>query len=140
MKNNYEQRGREVVPDVEEKNIILCEKWIVSFSESRRDGSKLSYREFFAQGYYEAYDIVMSYAETQNVHIRWFKEKRNCGSKFLNYNFIKLESFCTYCNKRFNNQDPIPCNHSNCYSSFCSRLCMNDHSMLLHKSNLSNNN
>ena len=67
------------------------------------------------------------------IDIRWFKEKRNCGGTLANYKSVKLESFCTYCNKRFNHEEPIPCNHVNCYSTFCSRHCMNDHIMLLHK-------
>lgn len=81
---------------------------------------------------YEAYDIVMNYAEKQSVDIRWFKEKRNCGNTFPKYDIMKLESFCTYCNKRFNHQDPVPCDHHDCSSIFCSRDCMNDHVMLLH--------
>ena len=133
MKNHNEQRSRENVPAVDENNIVPYEKWIVCFSDSRKKGIKLSYREFFAQGFYEAFDMVMTYAEKQNVDIRWFKEKRNCGGTLANYKFVKLESFCTYCNKRFNHEEPIPCNHVNCYSTFCSRHCMSDHIILLHK-------
>lgn len=132
--NDKEQRDREVVSDGDEKNTIPYEKWIVSFANSRKNNIKGSYREFFAQGFYEAYDIVMTYAEKQNVDVRWFKEKRNTGSAFSNYKVTKLESFCTYCNKKFNHDDPIPCYHAYCYSKFCSRECMNDHLMLLHRS------
>jgi hypothetical protein len=124
---------RKIVSAVEEKNIIPYEKWIVSFSDSRKDNIKIYHREFFAQGFYEAYDIVMTYAEKQNLDVRWFKEKRNCGSTFSSYNVTKLESFCTYCNKNFNHAEPLPCKDLNCYSMFCSRECMNDHLTLLHR-------
>jgi len=43
LKNHDEQRGREIVPAVDENNIIPYEKWIVSFSDSRKKGIKLSY-------------------------------------------------------------------------------------------------
>jgi hypothetical protein len=131
---DHEQLGREIVSAVDEKNIIPYEKWIASFSDSRKNNIKISYREFFAQGFYEAYDIVMTFAEKQNVDVRWFKEKRNCGGSISNYKITKLESFCTYCNRKFNHADPIPCNHANCYSTFCSRECLDDHLMLLHRS------
>ena len=132
--SDKEQTDREIVSAADEKNILPYEKWIVSFSDSRKNNIKISYREFFAQGFYEAYDIVMTYAEKQNVDVRWFKEKRNCGGTFSNYKITKLESFCTYCNKKFYHDDPIPCYHAYCYSIFCSRECMNDHLMLLHRS------
>lgn len=132
---DHEQRQRKIVSAVEEKNIIPYEKWIVSFSDSKKDNIKTYHREFFAQGFYEAYDIVMTYAEKQNLDIRWFKEKRNCRT-LSNYRITKLESFCTYCNKRFNHVDPIPCKHLNCYSIFCSRECMSDHLTLLHRSKI----
>lgn len=130
---DHEQLGREIVSAVDEKNIIPYEKWIVSFSDSRKNNIKIYYREFLAQGFYEAYDIVMTFAEKQNVDVRWFKEKRNCGGIISNYKITKLESFCTYCNRKFNHADPIPCNHTNCYSIFCSRVCLDDHVMLLHR-------
>jgi len=131
---DHEQLGREIAPAIDEKNIIPYEKWIVSFSDSRKNNIKISYREFFAQGFYEAYDIAMTFAEKQNVDVKWFKEKRNCGGSISNYKITKLESFCTYCNRKFNHVDPIPCNHVNCYSIFCSRECLDDHVMLLHRS------
>ena len=131
---DHEQLGREIVSAVDEKNIIPYEKWIVSFSDSRKNNIKISYREFFAQGFYEAYDIVMTFAEKQNVDVRWFKEKRNCGGSISNYKITKLESFCTYCNRKFNHVDPMPCNHANCHSIFCSRECLDDHLMLPHRS------
>ena len=131
----HEKREWEIVSSIDEKNAIPYEKWIVSFADCRKNKIKISYREFFAQGFYEAYDTVMTYAEKQNLDIRWFKEKRNCGNTFSKYEITKLESFCTYCNRRFNHQDPVLCLHNNCNSMFCSRNCMNDHIMLLHNSN-----
>jgi hypothetical protein len=131
---DHEQTGRKIVSSMDEKNIIPYEKWLVSFSVLRANNIKISLREFLAQGYYEAYDIVMTYAEKQNLDVRWFKEKRNCGSAFSNRDITKLESFCTYCNKKFNHADPIPCKHINCHSIFCSRQCLNYHVKLLHRS------
>ena len=133
MISHNERRIREIKPAIKEDNIIPYEKWIVAFSNPRKKSNKLSYREFFAQGFYEAYDTVMTYAEKLNVDIRWFKEKRNCGDLFTNHKFIELESFCTYCNNMFNHQDPIPCINKNCYSIFCSKNCMNEHISLLHR-------
>jgi hypothetical protein len=125
-----------IVSSIDEENTIPYEKWIVSFADSRRSKIKISFREFLAQGFYEAYDTVMTYAEKQNLDVRWFKEKRNCGNVFSQFEITKLETFCTYCNRKFNHQDPIPCRHDECNSVFCSRKCMNDHIMLLHKGNL----
>ena len=132
--NKHEKKEREVISGIDEKNTIPYEKWIVSFADGRKSTIKISYREFYAQGYYEAYDMVMTYAEKQNLNVRWFKEKRSCGIKFSEYEIAKLESFCTYCNRKFNHQDPVPCIHNNCNSMFCSRNCMNEHIMLLHNS------
>lgn len=128
-------KGNEIISSIDEKNTIPYEKWIVSFVDSRKNKSKISFREFLAQGFYEAYDIVMTYAEKQNFDVVWFKEKRNCGNAFSQFEITKLESFCTYCNRGFNNQDPVICPQNDCNSVFCSRNCMNDHIMLLHKSN-----
>lgn len=123
-----------IVSSTDEDNTIPYEKWIVSFADSRKSKIKISFREFFAQGFYEAYDIVMTYAEKQNLDVSWFKEKRNCGNVFSQFEITKLESFCTYCNRKFNHHDPVPCHHDECNSVFCSRNCMNDHIRLLHNS------
>jgi hypothetical protein len=125
-----------IVSTADEENTIPYEKWIVSFANSGRSKIKISFREFLAQGFYEAYDTVMTYAENQNLDVRWFKEKRNCGNAFSQFEITKLESFCTYCNRKFNHQEPVPCHHDECNSVFCSRNCMNDHIMLLHDRNL----
>jgi hypothetical protein len=76
----------------------------------------------------------MTYAEKQNLDVSWFKEKRNCGNVFSQFEITKLESFCTYCNRKFNHQDPVPCHDDKCNSVFCSRNCMSDHIRLLHNS------
>jgi len=123
-----------IVSSADEDNTIPYEKWIVSFADSRKSKIKISFREFFAQGFYEAYDIVMTYAEKQNLDVSWFKEKRNCGNFFSQFEITKLESFCTYCNRKFNHQDPVPCHDDKCNSVFCSRNCMSDHIRLLHNS------
>lgn len=123
-----------IVSSADEDNTIPYEKWIVSFADSRKSKIKISFREFFAQGFYEAYDIVMTYAEKQNLDVSWFKEKRNCGNVFSQFDITKLESFCTYCNRKFNHQDPVPCHDDECNSVFCSRNCMSDHIRLLHNS------
>jgi len=125
-----------IVSSIDEENTIPYEKWIVSFADSRRNKIKISFREFLAQGFYEAYDTVMTYAEKQNLDVMWFKEKRNCGNVFSQFEITKLETFCTYCNRKFNHQDPVPCRHDECNSVFCSRNCMNDHIVLLHNSNI----
>lgn len=125
-----------IVSSVDEDNTIPYEKWVVSFADTRKSKIRISFREFFAQGFYEAYDTVMTYAEKQNLDVRWFKEKRNCGNIFSQFEITKLESFCTYCNRKFNDQDPVPCHHDDCNSMFCSRNCMSDHIMLLHNSNI----
>ena len=123
-----------IVSSADEDNTIPYEKWIVSFADNRKSKVKISFREFFAQGFYEAYDIVMTYAEKQNLDVSWFKEKRNCGNVFSQFEITKLESFCTYCNRKFNHQDPVPCHDDKCNSVFCSRNCMSDHIRLLHNS------
>jgi hypothetical protein len=131
-----QKKKEKIVSSVDEDNAIPYEKWIVSFVDTRKSKIRIYFREFFAQGFYEAYDTVMTYAEKQNLDVRWFKEKRNCGNIFSQFEITKLESFCTYCNRKFNDQDPVPCHNDDCNSMFCSRNCMNDHIMLLHNSNI----
>lgn len=114
---------------VDDDDIILPEKWLVEFRDSR--GFSFV-RQFHAPGFYEAYDAAMSYAEKLTLEILWFKEKRNCGLEYLNRNIPRLESFCTYCNKRFNHIDPLKCADINCCSEFCSRQCAQNHQDLKH--------
>ncbi len=113
---------------------IPAEKWLVAYrnpdSKKHPDGS-IFMRQFYAPGYYEAYDIVLTYAEKMNLEVLWFREKRSC-EQFLNRDFLELESVCTYCNKKFNHVEPIPCIDNGCSAEFCSRECMIDHHRLRH--------
>lgn len=113
---------------------LAFEKWLVAFrnpaSKRHPDGS-VFVRQFYAPGYYEAYDTVMTHAENMSLEVLWFREKRSC-EPFLNRNFPELESICTYCNKRFNHSDPIPCAVTECAGLFCSRECLVEHSKMKH--------
>jgi hypothetical protein len=114
---------------------IPAEKWLVAYrnpqSKKRPEGSAFM-RQFYAAGYYEAYDTVMTYAEKLRLEVLWFREKRSC-EPFVNSDFPVLESLCTFCNKKFNHAEPIPCHHDNCRSEFCSRECMKEHCVLKHR-------
>ena len=115
---------------------IPAEKWLVAYrnpaSRKNPEGSTFL-RQFYAPGYYEAYDLVLTHAEKANLEILWFKEKRLC-EQFLNHDFPELESLCTYCNKTFNYTEPVPCIHDTCNAEFCSKECMIDHCRLRHAS------
>jgi hypothetical protein len=125
---------------IEEKKTILNEddflpreKWLVKFinSRSRVTQQESFVRQFRALGFYEAYDMVMTYAEKSNLDILWFKEKRRCVD-YENGDFIELESYCTYCNKKFDNLDPLPCTKGNCSAEFCSKDCALNHHFMRH--------
>jgi hypothetical protein len=110
------------------------EKWIVSFI---RLGNlkKIYYRQFFAAGFYEAYDMVMTFVEKTNYEILWYKEKRKCEAHFANKEIPNLEFVCTFCNNEFNNNEPIKCNFESgtqCKSEFCSLHCRQEHFYLMH--------
>jgi hypothetical protein len=127
------------VPAVNEENIIPTEKWLASFRDSRTNqflNGRIFIRQFYAAGFYEAYDIVSTYAEKQSLEILWFKEKRNCGQPLINKGFPELETFCTYCNIKFNHTEPIACKEELCHQDFCSRHCMLEHHKLKHKPRL----
>jgi hypothetical protein len=121
--------------DFKEDQILPYEKWLVAF-ESSFTGTNLDgtifLRQFYAPGFYEAYDIVATYAEKSQVQILWFQEKRNCGVPYINTSYPELESLCTYCNYLFNHGDPIPCPDCHCSASFCSRKCLDEHCDLKH--------
>ena len=68
-----------------------------------------------------------------NLEINWFKEKRKCSSSFINNPIPLLESICVYCNRVFNNNEPIPCKDGDCIHIFCSIKCVNNHYRLKHK-------
>jgi hypothetical protein len=114
---------------------LPLEKWLVCYrnpaSRKHPEGS-VFVRQFYAAGYYEAYDTVLSYAEKMNMEMIWFREKHSC-EPFLNCDVPRLESFCTYCNRKFNDPDPVPCRHNDCNAEFCSRECMENHLAIRHK-------
>ena len=114
---------------------VPLEKWLVCYrnpaSKKHPDGS-IFIRQFYAAGFYEAYDTVMTYAENMSMEVMWFREKRSC-EPFLNSDVPELESLCTYCNKKFNDLEPLPCRHEGCKAEFCSRECMANHLALRHK-------
>lgn len=116
-----------------EKEIIPSEKWLVSFkNHNNKSMTQTIIRQFYAQGYFEAYDIVRTFSEKFDLEIIWFKEKRNCSSLFINKTFPILESICIYCNKIFNGNEPIPCIQEKCIHIFCSLDCRNNHYRLKH--------
>lgn len=114
---------------------VPAEKWLAAYrnpaSKKHPDGS-VFIRQFYASGFYEAYDTVLTHAENMNLDVVWFREKRSC-EHFLNCDFPELESLCTYCNKKFNHIEPVPCRHESCSAEFCSRKCMEDHRAMRHK-------
>ena len=96
--------------------------WLSSDPNSKKSIQPFVFvRQFYAPGYYEAYDTVMTYAEKSKISILWFKQKGNCGYPYLNRNYPMLESFCIYCNKKFNHIDPIPCTNEDCHADFVRR-------------------
>ena len=126
-------KGRKGVASGDE---IPAEKWLVAYrnpASKKHPGGSVFMRQFYAPGYYEAYDTVLTHAEKMNLEVLWFREKRLC-EPFLNRDFPKLESVCTYCNKKFNHSEPVPCGHDGCRAEFCSRECLADHRAMRHKS------
>lgn len=117
-----------------EDDVLPSEKWLVRFinPNSRRPQGSAFVRQFHAPGFYEAYDTVMTYAEKSNLDILWFKEKTRCGDEYANRNFLELESYCTYCNKKFNHLDPLPCANEDCTAEFCSKECAINHHFMRH--------
>jgi len=114
---------------------VPVEKWLVACrnpKSKKHPGGSVFIRQFYAAGYYEAYDTVLTYAENMNTEVMWFREKRSCES-LLNCDFPELESLCTYCNKKFNDLEAVPCRHEGCKAEFCSRDCMADHIAMRHK-------
>jgi hypothetical protein len=123
--------------DISKKNELenpVEEKWIVAFIRPNTL-RKIYYRQFYAMGFYEAYDRVMTFMEKTNYQILWYKEKRNCGLYFTKKEIPFLEFVCTFCNKKFNNIEPIKCNFENkntCTSEFCSFNCRQEHFYYVH--------
>jgi hypothetical protein len=114
---------------------VPIEKWLVAYRNpvsKKHPGGSVFIRQFYAPGFYEAYDTVLTHAENMNLEVLWFREKHSC-EPFLNCGFPDLESLCTYCNKKFNHLEPVPCIHEGCKAEFCSRKCMADHLAMRHK-------
>ena len=125
-------RERRKIYDNDESNedhLVIYEKWVVAL-QNNPENRKFSLKEFYSQGYYEAYDIVMTYAERTHATVLWFKEKRGVGYPECNVNFPKLEFVCTYCNREFADPDPIPCTNETCLLYFCSKYCLQQHQVL----------
>ena len=134
--NRKERKIQEKKSALDEDKILPSEKWLVVFRNPNSKKNPEAYifiRQFYAPGFYEAYDIVATYAEKLKLNILWFKEKRNCGYTYINNNYPQLESFCTYCNNKFNHIDPIPCIKGDCQAEFCSKECMADHYKIRHR-------
>ena len=118
-----------------ERDELAFEKWVImvkDYEKQQKKDPKIFIRQFMAQGYYEAYDIARSYAERSKLEIVWFKEKRLCPEYYSKY-FPWLEYFCTYCNRKFNDKDPLTCNIKGCQAILCSKNCINNHIQLKHK-------
>ncbi|HET7642318.1 MAG TPA: hypothetical protein VFK40_02325 [Nitrososphaeraceae archaeon] len=128
---------RNKIHEESKKEIIPSEKWLVSFKKHNKYdlNPKIIIRQFYAQGYFEAYDIVRTFSEKLGLEIIWFKEKRKASDNFLNKTFSMLESVCVYCNGMFNTNEPIPCLQQGCSHIFCSKKCMNNHFKLKHDNN-----
>jgi len=114
---------------------VPLEKWLVAYrnpTSKKYPDRSVFIRKFYAPGFYEAYDTVLTHAENMNLEVVWFREKRYC-EPFLNCDFPELESLCTYCNKKFNYSEPVPCRHDACNAEFCSRECLENHLAMRHK-------
>jgi hypothetical protein len=114
---------------------VPAEKWLVAYrnpASKRQPRGSIFMRQFYAPGYYEAYDTVLTHAEKMNLEVIWFREKRSC-EPFLNRDFPELEVICRYCNKKFNHVEPVPCSHEGCGAEFCSMACMSEHKTMQHK-------
>ena len=119
---------------VRELDAPMEEKWIVAYIKS--DALKnITYRQFYAAGYYEAYDRVMTFIEKTGYRILWYKEKRKCGQYFARKEIPSLEFVCTFCNNKFNDIEPIKCGFEKknvCISEFCSLNCKQEHFYYVH--------
>ncbi len=120
--------------DTIESGHPIEEKWIIAFFKSLT--GRIYYRQFFAAGFYEAYDRVVTFSEKTNYQILWYKEKRKCELYFDRINVPFLEYVCTFCNGEFNNMEPIRCNFEKnifkCKSEFCSLKCKQEHFYHVH--------
>ncbi len=127
-----EEEGAE--DTVRESDAPMEEKWIVAYIKSEAL-KNINYRQFYAAGFYEAYDRVMTFIEKTGYRILWYKEKRKCGLYFTRKEIPYLEFVCTFCNHKFNDIEPIKCgfeNKSICISEFCSLNCRQEHFYYVH--------
>ena len=132
--NNNSYYNSKNFPKYEKLENPLEERWIVSFIKSD-DFNKIYYRQFYAAGFYEAYDRVMTFMEKTNYKILWYKEKRKCDLYFKKKEILLLEYICTFCNRKYNNVEPIKCNFASnviCTSEFCSFNCRQEHLYYVH--------
>jgi hypothetical protein len=114
---------------------LPLEKWLVAYrnhASKKHPGGSIILRQFYAPGFYEAYDIVLTHAEKMNLELLWFREKRSCVD-FINRDFPELEWPCTYCNQKFNDLEPLPCVYESCGAEFCSKNCLSGHLAVRHK-------
>ncbi|HVX03238.1 MAG TPA: hypothetical protein VHA09_08800 [Nitrososphaera sp.] len=128
-----EKREKKKENGIASEDDVPAEKWLAAFRNPSGRGPEGStfVRQFYAPGYYEAYDTVLTHAEKMNLEVLWFREKRNCGP-YMNRNYPGLESRCTYCNKKFG-YEPVPCTNQSCGLEFCSKECMAEHASRRHK-------
>ena len=138
MSENRKQRKvQEKKPTLNEDRILPSEKWLVAFknpNSKKKPEAFVFIRQFYAPGFYEAYDTVATYAEKLKLHILWFKEKRNCGYTYINRNYPQLESFLVLIviiNSII--LILIPCSKEDCHAEFCSKECVIDHYKMRHK-------
>jgi hypothetical protein len=76
LSENRKQRKIQEKSEVGEDEVLLAEKWLVAFtnaSSKSNPQSAIFIRQFYAPGFYEAYDIVATYAEKLKLNILWFK-------------------------------------------------------------------
>jgi hypothetical protein len=114
---------------------LPAEKWVVAYrnpASKKHPGGSVFLRQFYAPGFYEAYDTVLTHAESMNLELLWFREKRSCAD-FINCNFPELDWLCIYCNKKFNDKEPLPCVYEACKAELCSKKCLSDHLAVRHK-------
>lgn len=114
---------------------LISEYWVLAFIDSTKR-HPVTYRQFLATGYYDAYDTVLTFAEKTFCKVIWFKERRKCRSDLSDIEIPDLEHICTFCNNEFNLPEPVRCgfnsNQKSCNAEFCSFHCKEEHFYLKH--------
>ncbi len=125
--HDFASRNNEIT--YKEDGIFPYEKWLVAYKNnfSKRFSERIILRQFYAAGFYEAFDVVATYAERFQVEILWFLEKRECGLPYVSSNYPGLEIACTYCDNLIDYQDSVPCPKQQCSAKVCSRKCLMEH-------------